>query len=243
MKSPIVVPSIPYLAQVLFKILSQHPLLNSSLVLHPVSNKTIPVSSYRFMDGFPLEAIQDYVVCAIYPSFAKDPVPPSSTSASALYKPYDLGTSGYEEVIYHFVVKFFYQEVVLPGSYKETDKELTTTFDNHLTSPADRLLISQEEKQLELSINPGLNIVGEYLELSRLALLDLNALSNTPIGIKSLEVIHQNYPSPKWDGDSNIFVHSGNLLLRITSYTSRGWKDKFSVPVEDFNVSLIDFFS
>lgn len=244
MQNRIVVPSIPYLSQLIFKILSSHPLLNSSLVTHPTKNKPVPIKTYRFMDGFPLEATEDTVVCAIFPSFAKEtPASPSSTSVSTLYKSYDLGMSGHEEVIYHFVVKFFYQEVVLPGTYIESDKELITTSKDHLINQSDLLLISQEEKEVELSINPGLDIIGDYLELSRLALLDINALSDTPIGIKSLEVIHQNYPSPKWDGDSNIFVHNGNLLLRVTTYSSRGWRNKFLVPMENFNVSLVEFFS
>lgn len=244
MQSRIVVPSIPYLAQLLFKILSNHPLLNSSLITHPIKNTPIPIKTFRFMDGFPLEASEDSVVCAIFPSFAKEtPASPSSTAVSTLYKSYDLGTSGYEEVIYHFVIKFFYQEVVLPGTFIETDKEAITSSSNHLINPSDFLLISQEEKEVQLSINPGLNIIGDYLELSRLALLDINALSETPLGIKSLEVIHQNYPSPKWDGDSNIFVHNGNLLLRVNAYSSRGWRDKFLVPMENFNLSLVEFFS
>ncbi len=236
MLSRIVTPSLPYLNYALFKFLSNHPLFVEPLVVHPVTKLFVPISTYRFMDGFPLE---EGLICSIFPSYSSEALTsPTSSNVSALYKPYDLGTGNHDEVMYHFVIKFQYKEVNIDGGEFSSDPELTTVPSRAVVNPRQLLLLSNETREQTLVLNPPLDIIGDYLELTRLAIGDVQHRKEFPLNIRSAEVVHTNYSSAAWSGKANSFVNEGHLLLRITAYISRGWRDKFLVPLEEVRLDL-----
>lgn len=235
MLSRVVVPSIPYLNYSLFKFLANHPLLVEPLVFHPISKQHVPVSSYRFMDGIPLG---DGLVCSIFPGFEKkDSTSPTSTAVSVLYKTHDMGHN-HDEAVYHFVVKFQFKEVNIEGSAVSTDPDLITVPDRALVDPRQRLLIPSTTQEVELVLNPSLDIIGDYMELTRLALSDVQHYKDFPVKVRSVEVVHQNFGTPEWNQGLNSFISEGYLLIRMHAFISRGWRDKFLVPLEKINLEL-----
>lgn len=229
------VPSIPYLAYGLFKFLANHPLFIKPLVLDPITEEPVPIAGYQFMRGLPLD---EGLLCSIYPGFQKTddtPASPTTNAASALYKTYDLGHN-YDEVLYHFIVEFSMREVAFPGLNTATDKDLITTPEDALVHPNQRFLVKQGTREVPLSLNPPMDIIGDYLELTRLALNDVTHAELYPLNVKSIEVVHSNYNSSNWNEGTNVVIHRGYVYLRISAFTSRGWRDKFILPLEKINL-------
>ena len=59
-----------------------------------------------------------------------------------------------------------------------------------------------------------------------------------PIRVRSLEAIYANLKAGRWEKDKNVYFHEAELLIRLDGYISRGWRDKFGIPVEELGISL-----
>ncbi len=229
------VPSIPYIAYSLFKFLANHPLIVHPVVTDPITKEPVSIAVFQFMHGFPTE---EGLICSIYPSYQNTqdtPAPPTSTAISTLFKTHDLGQN-YDEAIYHFIIEFSMREVSFPGANVSTDSDLTTVPTDALVEPNQRFFIKQDTREVPLYLNPPMDIIGDYLEITRLALNDVTHKEDFPINVKSIEVIHSNYSSSGWDTGTGAITHKGYLSLRITAFTSRGWRDKFILPLERINL-------
>lgn len=243
MYSPIV-PSVVHLYYSLYRYLANHPLLNHPLVFDPITEEHIPISQYRFMGGL---ITNPGLTCSIFPGFSsssEEASPsPATISASVLYKPYNLGHNE-EEARYHFVIEYQYRSLVADGLNKTEDEFLTRVPKDHIIHPDQLGFNSNITKEVDLYLNPSQDIVGNYLELTRLALYDLIHHrdfflgNNFPGTLNNVEVIHQNFSSINWDKQSNAAFCRGYLLIGLTTYLTKDWRKMFIFPITDINLDV-----
>jgi hypothetical protein len=237
-----VVPSLCQLQYSLLKYISSHPLMQAPLVFHPVTKLHIPVNSYRFQRGIPLT---DGLSCAIIPAYYQsDPSSgfpsPASINTSVLYKPYELGRHN-EEALYQFYIEFTYREVSIESMDLLEDPYFTEVFEDAPMHPNEIMLKGLETKNIEVSINPPLEIISNYLELVRLIMYDKVHMQQQPLNplfpgqIEGIECVHLNYSTSNWSENTNPVFHQGHLCLRLQVHINMGWRDKFTPILNQIN--------
>lgn len=243
-----VIPSVPFISRGLLKYLTTHPLFIHQLVVDPTTLDYIPISQYRFMGGI---SINDGLTCSIFPGYTSnnpDSSPsPADIKASVLYKPYDLGR-GIEEARYSFIVQFTYRGINIDGYTPSTDTNLTIVPTNSIIYPEELGLVDlTTTNSIDIYLNPSLDIVANYLELTRLALGDIEHhhkfySENPDYGnlniFKNITFLHQDYSSINWSDKSSAIFCTGYLLFSLDFYISRGWRDKFKFPITDINLQI-----
>ena len=241
----VIQPSLASFCRYLTRYLASHNLMIRPLVFHPVTYEHIPVSYWRNLDGIPTE---DGLVCTIVPAYTAtrvDSPSPLSASASVIYSPYDIGRErGADEAIYHFLVKFYYREPSYDGlcaNFLEDKKYVEVPLDA-VVFPHDKNLTTSLTKDITYQINPPMEIICNYLELTRLAMYSYDECS-FPFPVNSIEAVHINYPTANYLVDENAIIHQGHIFLRITTFNSRGWELKLkeqlnNISLEFFNTGL-----
>lgn len=235
MQPKVVLPSTSHICRTLALYLANHPLFIHPLVVNPVTNDPVRVSYWRLYDG--LVADTETLVCSIYPYSNTEVPSPISQSASTSYMPFNLGSVGHEEVCYHILVKFNYNQIgidqELPAG-NQRDKYLQVPIEA-VIDPDQFLLRSKETKPITLLIQPAYEVIGEYVELTRLAINEIKQESNSP-HLKSVEMVYANIKAGEWERAKNVIFHQGFVMLKVIAYVSRGWRDKFILPVETIAV-------
>lgn len=232
------VPSLSYLNKALYKYIANHPLIINPPVFHPLTQERVHIEKYKLFNGIELES---GLICSIYPHYQDPPgaPDPSSHNVSALYTPHNLGPDGNDHAVYHFVVKFHYSNMIL-GNRVE-DRDLIDVPLEAVTHPNQILLTSTARKDVELYINPGSDIIGNYLEILRLVIEDpLHRAAYQPMTeVDSIELLLINLRSVPWEKKREIYFHEGEALIRIDSFISRGWRNRFLHKIEDFNLNVM----
>lgn len=230
------IPSVPYIVRCLYQYIANHPLIINPLVKHPTTGEVQDIKRYRLYSGINIPS--DGVSMAVFPYSSERIQPPSSTSVSAVVDPYTLGSKeGYDKIAYFIVVAFYYNEVVI-GNREETNEDLITVPQYAEFNSIDQVRNSISTKRLELEIVPGMDIIGEYLALTRLIINDVDYRSQFPIQVTSFEVLYENLKSQPWETNRNVFFQEGFTMIRLDAHVSRGWRDKFNYSVQDFNVNI-----
>lgn len=230
-----IMPSIIYYCEGIFKSLANSSVLNSGFVKNPITNEVVEIDSYRFMDGI---EIDQGLICSIYPSFSSydsSPPSPATISASSIYTDdFSLGSTE-REVLYHLIIKYTYKEVNIDS--------LSPSVDNYLikvnppsADPKRFKYVSKNSREVNLYHNPPLSIISEYLELTRMVLLD-NAWISKFFDCTNLDIRYLNYPSIDWSSGINSYFNEGHILVAITSHIRVGWTDKFILPANTFNLT------
>lgn len=241
-KSPLF-PSITSLYYGLYYFLATHPLLNSNLILHPITEEPIEINRYRLMGGFP---VSEGLTCSIYPLFDSEDnalCKANSVSSSVLYKPYNLGASNEDEAIYHFVIDYSYREVNFDGLNQSEDDYLIKVPKDHYVYPDELGIISYQDKDIDLYVNPPLDIVANYLELTRLALCDTTHHTFYPVGksyrstLDKVTFVHMNFPTLNWDKNTNVIDCRGYLLIALDAYVTRDWRKMWTNPIEEITIN------
>jgi hypothetical protein len=232
------VPSLSYLNKALFKYIANHPLIINPPVFHPITKERVEIERYKLFNGIELES---GLACSIFPHYQDPPTAPdpSSHNVSALFSPHNLGPDGNDQAVYHFVIKFHYSNLIL-GNQVEGD-DITLVNREAATHPNQILLTSFSKKNVELQINPGADIIGNYLEILRLVIEDPihKAVYQPFIEVDSIELLLINLRSVPWEKKKEIYFHEGEALIRIDSYVSRGWRDKFLHKIKDINLHVM----
>lgn len=232
LSSPI--PSLTSLVYILFRYISRHPLIISPPVFHPLTGERVLISRYRLFNGIEL---LPGLSCSIFPHYQDGATPPepNTTNVSALYEPHDLGTDSYDRAVYHIVVKFFYSNMILGN--KVEDPNLIEVPLESITYPDQILLTSNRTKTIELYINPGADILGNYLELLRLVIEDsTHKQSYYPlIDIKSFEMSFANLRSIPWEQKKEVYFHEGEALIRLDGFVARTWR----IPTSIQSINLL----
>lgn len=231
---PLVVPSIPYLTTALFKYIANHPLITKPLVRHPLTDELVPIDRFRLYSGLNTEG---GLICSIYP-YGKledgELIRPAAINTSAYYNTYAMGNE-LDEATYNFLVEFSINDVLVPEAYPVEDRTLINTPDNAIVYPQDKYTVRIGEKQVELEISPSMYILGEYLELVRLAISDKEYRPTFPLPISSMEVMSIHIPPKPWHKDG-IYFHSAYLIISIKAVISRTWRDKIRPRILDIEI-------
>lgn len=231
------IPSLTSITRLLYKYVANHPLIINPPIFHPLSKERVRIDRYKLFNGVEL---QDGLTCSIYPHYQDPPTPPdpSSKNVSALYMPYNLGSEGNDHAVFHVCIKFHFASLILGN--KLDDLDLIRVPIEAVTHPSQILLTSTASKDVDLYINPGSDIIGDYLELIRLVIEDpVHKVAYQPLTeIDSIELIFVNLRALPWEKKREIYYHEGEALIRIDSYVSRGWRDKFLSKVKDINLSM-----
>jgi hypothetical protein len=179
--------------------------------------------------------------------------------ASAVYETYTLGSKqagGLESALYRLIVELSFQEPAYTGAttklkyhtshptLQEVSHAYKVLFSDNpefnpvMASPTQYgaqplqhatpdLFTTQE---LEIEINPGEEIIRDYVELMRLVINDIGVLR--PFMTKPGEVTMIDLPTgnPLKTG-TNIFFHMGYLVWEICCHPPSGWQDTyFGIP-------------
>jgi len=219
-------PGLTNLIRCIFIYFSNHPLVINPIVRHPLTKEYIGISRYRLLDG---QEVRDGLTCSIF-AYAGNQggIPsPSSRSVSSMFEPYDLGAQGVDMARFHIVIKFSYNEVSL-------NRELLD--DNIIEVPAwssfgvgQRLLTSNTKKSVKLEINPGIDIIQDYLMITKYILDDISHKRDFPLeGISSSEMLSQNVKSIRWEEQDAIYFQEGVAMTQFDAYISRGWRDNLN---------------
>lgn len=209
----VIQPSLNSLTKGLFRYIANHPFVINPQVCHPLSDEQIYVTKYRTYDGIHLES---GLTCSIY---ADTPRP------AAMFEPYDLGECGTDKATFFINIKYSYNEVILGNT--EDDPNLIEVPAWTEYGLGQNLLTSSSKKNVTLEINPGIEIIQDYLQLTKYIIDDFYHYQDFPIpGIKSMQMVNQTVKTKRWEDDDTIYFQEGKALIRFDAYTTRGWRDK-----------------
>ena len=205
-------PSLKTLTECTFKYIANHPLVINPPIYHPITEEQVLINNYRLWDGI---VVTSGLVCSIYADFPRE---------AAIFEPYDLGSSGVDKATFFIRVKYSYNQVVL-GNIQDDE--------NLIEVPAwseyglgEMLLTSNLKNSVTLEINPGIEIIQDYLQLTKYIIDDASHQKDFPIPITSMQMISQSVKTRRWEENDTIFFQEGNALIRFEAYISRGWRDK-----------------
>lgn len=207
-------PTLNTLPRALFKYIANHPLIVNSPVCHPITKQQVLVNKYRTYDGYVLE---NGLVCSIY---ADQPKP------AAIFESYELGEQGLDSAVYFLNIKYSYNEVLIGNT--ETDPNLIEVPAWSQYGFGESLLTSNTKRSVTLEINPGIEIIQEYLTLTKYIIDDAMLYNDFPLAIKSLQMQSQSVKTKRWEEDDTIYFQEGHALIRFDAYVTRGWRDKLN---------------
>ena len=211
----VLTPTLNSLTKGLFRYIANHPFIINTQVCHPLTDEQVFVERYRTYDGINL---QSGLTCSIYADTPR---------ASAEFKPYDLGECGQDMATYYINIKYSYNEVILGNV--EDDPNLIEVPSWTEYGLGENLLTSNTKKNVTLEINPGIEIIQDYLQLTKWIIDDFYHFKEFPIpGIKSMEMVNQTVKTKRWEEDDTIYFQEGKALIRFDAYITRGWRDKLN---------------
>lgn len=237
-------PSMTSIHYSIYKFLANHPLLNRELVIDPITEEPVNINQYRLMGGFP---VNEGLTCSIYPLFESEDISSlskaSSGTVSIMYESYDLGGNT-DLAKYHFIIEYSHRGVNVDGLNEITEPALTEIPVEHLLYPYELGPLTSQTKKATLYINPSLDIVSNYLELTRLALCDNFHHSNFSFGedyrgtLDKVTPIYMNFPSINWEKSTSVIDCKGYLLIRLDSYVTRDWRRLWNFPLKEIRYSI-----
>jgi hypothetical protein len=239
------VPSMTYIKYYIFTHLLNHPLMVNPPIYHPISGRQVKVEEWHLSNGKRLDTGK--LVCSIFPygnaieiSAKVPPTPQNAASTSVAYKETTLGNASDKEATYSFIVKFHYNEVSIGQRHPNTN--IATAPVEAVIHPDQWLHTSSLLERANLFIDPSADLLGEYLELARLAIEDRQAARQIigPLVIDHLEVLYANLIPMPWEQEDGIYVHESELFVRLTTHLSQGWRDKFLHRIKSIGISIGD---
>jgi hypothetical protein len=228
------VPSIPYLCRALVDYIANHPLIINPPVYHPETGEQVFIDRYKTFPGLYFD---EGLLCSVFGYYSSDgaPLAPGTNRVSAMYEVYNIGqTRNEDHVVYNIVIGLQHNSVMVPVD----DGKTVSTWAEAPLDYSQVLLTSNARKEVPLIINPSVNILGEYLEILRLVVSDPVYKRFMPIRCNSFEALYANLKAGRWEKDKNVYFHEAELLVRLDGYISRGWRDRFDVPVTNIEANL-----
>lgn len=226
-------PSMTYIKWYIFLLLVRHPLLIS-----PPSGME-KIARWRMYNGIEL---RDGLTCSVYCHAnlnEKEALPrPDSQSISVFYAPDGVGGTESDEVTYSVAIKLHQKSLIL-GNESENRGVLRVPMEAAL-HPREWLHTSNATHEVELWTNPTMDLFGHYMGLIRLALLDPVAKGSVSGPEFNIEVLYENHKDRPWESETNIMYHEAEMLCQVTTYISRGWRDRWNCIPSSIGVWLED---
>jgi hypothetical protein len=172
--------------------IASHPLILANLIVNPITNESVPISSYRTYGG--LETTSGTLTCAVYPApvttlTAKTP---SAQAASIVYKPYNLGSET-DEIITNIHISFYYNSVT---SGSQSTPLILENMPTQLPINNDEIVI-ENSTNIELYTDVALHILSQCIELLRLIIYDIKIDDlNTKV-----ELLTSSFIGGQWEKD------------------------------------------
>lgn len=228
--------------------INEHELIKNPPIYYPIpdsngNEEQIKVARYRNFDG--QELVEPGLTISVFPSRKA-----ASGSLPVQFKPYTLGSKegGFQyEVTLRLAVSVHYQDVALEQnsifSYTvSSDNYKVINHDNVTKKGAKKILKNLNEnftqqKTIAVEINPGEEIIRDYLFLLKYV-LDANTLL-LPWSIKSSEIESIDLPTTEWDKTStNIYFHYGYLVWNLTLYLPGSLREITAPKVDTISTTL-----
>lgn len=234
-------PSMTYIKWYVFLLLVRHPLLISP----PGGMERI--QRWRMYNGIEL---RDGLTCSVYCHAnlnEKEALPrPDSQSISVSYTPDGVGSAAPDEVTYSVAIKLHHKQMILNNEVSYSDRggvsnrELLKVPVEVALHPREWLHTSNATHEVELWTNPSMDLFGHYMGLIRLALLDPIAKGSVSGPEFNIEVLYENHKDRPWESETNIMYHEAEMLCQVTTYISRGWRDRWNCVPSSIGVWLED---
>ena len=211
------IPNLTIICRCLIQYIANHPLIINPVVRHPLSNEIIHINAYRNFDGY---EVRNGLTCSVfaYPGAGGGIPSPNSTSTSAAFMPYEIG-QGQDIGRFHIVIKYSYNEVIL-GKVTEMEVPVSAIF-----GVGQKLLTSNTKKNVTLEINPGMEIIQEYLSITKTIIDDIVHKQDFPMPANSFEILNFNVKSKRWEEDDTIYFQEGVAMTLFEAYMARGWRE------------------
>lgn len=225
---------LPTVRNLIYSLLTQihnHPLIKNPPIYFPSSPNTkseqAKITQYRTYDG--KELIEPGLCLSVFPNYSSDIEP-----VSVKYKPETMGpkSPGFlYEVTYDIVIAIMYQAVSLNEeevfryvSSKENNNKLIVINENTTLIDKKKITDNLLEEQLindqtfTIQVNPGEEILRDYLDLIRLVLDDIPSL--LPWNTRFSYTKGYNFPTTSWESKSeNIYFHRAYLNYEISLFS------------------------
>jgi hypothetical protein len=149
-----------------------------------------------------------------------------------------MGGGGTDEVTYSVAIKLHYRQVVLGN--EATNREILRVPVEAALHPREWLHTSDATHEVELYTNPPMDLFGYYMGLIRLALLDPVGKASVSGPEFNIEVLYENHKDRSWEAEASILYHEAEMLVQVTTYISRGWRDRWDCVPTSIKVWLED---
>lgn len=187
-------------------------LANHPLMIDPpvyhIQSKKQIKTSY-YRQGFGIPINPGFVI-SVYPGFSNS-LNPNSINDSLLIP--DI-----EKSFVHYVIHLYWSEVNLDNINVH---QVNNGIDN-----------------IPYHINPGFQIISEYLELIRFIIEDKNYYFTGCNKYANTEYLKANYITSEWSRETNVYWHQGTIYLRFMISNCKDWKESISKELE--NILIIE---
>ena len=163
---------------------------------------------------------------------------PDSQSISVSYATDAMGGGDTDEVTYSVAIKLHYRQVVLGN--EATNREILRVPVEAALHPREWLHTSDATHEVELYTNPPMDLFGHYMGLIRLALLDPVGKASVSGPEFNIEVLYENHKDRSWEAEASTLYHEAEMLVQVTTYISRGWRDRWDCVPTSIKVWLED---
>ena len=212
----------------MFRWIASHPLVCGGLVRDVTTGDRVDIKVWRLRDG--LIERTGALYCSIVPFFGDKPGP-ISTTATTRFEKLDVSRAGIDHANMLFNIKL--DIAVLPF------KTLDVQFEVENPTRTRGLEIMPDMVSYSLAVHPGHHIIGEYLEIIRLALTDPRIELQVPfLQVRPPRPLNLNLRADPWEKDTNVIWHSGSLLVSVDAFIDRSWITSFRQHSPDIQVSL-----
>lgn len=205
-------PNLRDLTRGIYLYIANHPFTINSNVCHPLTKEQVGVNKYRLWDG---QVLENGLVCSIYADQPRE---------AAVFEPWELGECGQDKADFFFRIKYSYNEVVIGN--RETNKVYTEVPEWAQYGLGQNLLTSNSKKNVILEINPGIEIIQEYLQLTKYIIDDVRHKKDFPLPISSIEMLSQSVKTKRWEEGDTIYFQEGTALIQVVAFISRTWRDR-----------------
>lgn len=235
------IPSLTYIKYYIYSILVRHPLVIEPPIYHPITGERVKISKWRMYSG---KELSNDLTCSIFVASnlgntsSMTPIHTNNVgSCSVVFKSEDMGRRGNWEDTFFINVKLHLTGLKV-GNRSE-DPGLISVPNEAVIRPQDWLHTSRRAQDVELWVDPIDDILGNYLSLLRIVISDTpHSYVSSPMTINTIEPVYGNLSNTPWESGDGIFWREADMMLRVTTRTPAGWRDRFVGAVREINVNL-----
>lgn len=231
--------------------IASHPIIKNPPVYYPVTTRTktekqIKVNRFRAYDG--IELIEPGLTISVFPAHAE-----KSDGGAVQFKPYTLGAQNTEflyQATYRLIISLAYQEVAIG------EKTRVNYYQNHYYFPTEQphgeQVVTEEYKQylrqkdnrpldkgsVVVEINPGEDILRDYLDIMKIVLDDIRHLP--PWNIRSAQIVSYTFPTTSWlKQNTDVYFHTAYITWELVSFPPGSLRNLAMETPKDIKIELL----